>query len=276
VARLAGYPQHGPRKAALTVGPGRPSDEPVLTAWAISFVFGGSSALLLLVANLFPAYWYFSFFALTPFLYRIIKATPEESCRLGLLFGLSFFGASATGWPEIPPFLAAIRLLCGTALFAFFGWIIGWARQRWGFNPSLVAVAWAGLELGLGKLGFAGGVLGETTFSHPMLHGLAGLFGLVAGSAIIVLLNSLLALALTKVIKAAKTAVRTAIEDVRTWDLIFAVNFATEKTYLVPEGRAPPNPPDITSLIVWAQSASWCADDAVRLERARFPNLSEK
>jgi apolipoprotein N-acyltransferase len=194
----------------------------------------------LLVANLFPAYWYFSFFALTPFLYRVIKATPGESLRLGLLFGLSFFGASATGWVGISPLLAVIRLFCGTALFALFAWTIGWARQRWGFSPCVVAVLWVGLESSLAKLGLAAGLLGATGFSHPLLHGLAGLFGLVAASAIIVLLNSLLALVLTKVIKAARTGVRTAIEDVRTWDLILAVNFSNEKTYLVPEGRAPP------------------------------------
>lgn len=250
MARLVGYPLHGPRKAALTVVSGRPSDEPVLTAWAISFIFGGSSALLLLVANLFPAYWYFSFFALTPFLYRVIKATPGESLRLGLLFGLSFFGASATGWLGISPLLAGTRLLCGTALFALFGWTVGWARQRWGFNPSMIAVLWVGLELSVAKLGLVGGLLGETTFSHPTLHGLACLFGLLAASAITVLLNSLLAFALTKVIKATGTGVKSAIEDVRTWDLLFAVNFSTEKTYLVPEGRAPPSLSEVTYVTV--------------------------
>ena len=59
------------------------SESSPLAAWAESFMFAGTSALLLLVANLFPHYWYVSFFALTPFLYRIIKASPGESLRLG-------------------------------------------------------------------------------------------------------------------------------------------------------------------------------------------------
>jgi apolipoprotein N-acyltransferase len=163
---------------------------------------------------------------------------------LGLLFGLAFFGASATGWLGISPLVAAVRLLCGTGLFALFGWTIGWARRRWGFNPSLVALLWVGLELGLAKLGFAGGLLGGTGFSHPVLHGLAGLFGLLAASAIIVLLNSLLALALTKAIKAARSGVKSATEDVRAWDVSFAFNLSGEKTYLMPESRAPPAFPE--------------------------------
>jgi apolipoprotein N-acyltransferase len=192
------------------------------------------------VANGFLEYWYLSFFALTPFLYRIIRATPVESLRLGLLFGLSFFSASTSGLLAASPFVSLVRLLSGTALFALFGWTVGWARERWGFNPSMIAVLWVGLELGLVKLGFVRGLFGETGFSHPFLHSLVGLFGLLAASAIIVLLNSLLVLAVVKSIRAARTRVKAAIEDVRAWDLLFAFNPSTEKTYLVPEGRAPP------------------------------------
>jgi apolipoprotein N-acyltransferase len=233
------------RKSAVIAFSTRPCSESMLTAWAQSFLFAGSSALLLSVANRFPNYWYFSFFALTPFLYRTIKATPVESLRLGFIFGLSFFGASATGSAGISPFITILRLLAGTALFAFFGWTVGWARQRWGFNPSLVAVLWVGLEMGLANLGLGVGLFGETAFSQPFLHGLVGLLGLLAASAIIVLLNSLLALAITKAVKAARIRVRTANQSVRTWDLLFAFNFSTQKAYLVPEGRAPPSKPEI-------------------------------
>jgi len=67
---------------------------------AANFLFAGSSAFLLLCANLFPDFWYLSFFALTPFLWRIVKVENPELCRrtdsktafqLGFLFGFSFF-----------------------------------------------------------------------------------------------------------------------------------------------------------------------------------------
>ena len=238
MAQSADYPQRGPRTAVVTAVSRRSFNEPVLATWAESFIFAGSSAFLLSLANLFPHWWYFSLFALTPFLFRIIRATSVESFRLDLLFGLSFFGASATGSLGISPFVAVVRLLCGTTLFALFGWTVGWARERWGFNPSLVAVLWAGLELGLAKLGFASGIFGETGLAHSFLHGLAGLLGLLATSAVIVLLNSLLVLAIVNTIQAARTGVKTAIEDVRTWDLLFAFNLSTEKFYLVSQGPA--------------------------------------
>ena len=50
--------------------------EPPSAAWPESFSFAGSSALLLLIANSFVDCWYLSFFALTPFLYRIIRSVP--------------------------------------------------------------------------------------------------------------------------------------------------------------------------------------------------------
>jgi apolipoprotein N-acyltransferase len=214
--------------------------KPLLVTWAESFIFAGSSALLLLIVNLFPEYWYVSFFALTPFLFRIIKATPSESLRLGFLFGLSFFAVSVIDFPVVSPYSSLLKLLCGTGLFALFGWTVGWARQRWGFNPSIVALLWVGLEIGLVKLGFVRGLLGEAEFSHSFLGGLVALFGFLTVSAIVVLFNSLLVLLLLKTLEVTKPRVRTVQEDERVWDLFSTPWFFPKRIYLVPEGRAPP------------------------------------
>ncbi len=236
------YPERHPRIG--TADTDSTYAKPPLATWAESFIFAGSSALLLLLATLFPQYWYFSFFALTPFLYRIIKATPGESLRLGFLFGLSFFGASLVNSLFTSPLVSALQLLSGTALFALFGWTVGWARKRWGFYPSIVAVLWVGLEMGLVKLGFAGGLLGEAGFSHPFLHGLVGLFGFLTVSAIIVLLNSLLVLVVVKTLEIKRPRGKTATEDARILDLFFTSGLSAQKVYLVPESRAPPFLPE--------------------------------
>ena len=212
----------------------------ILTTWAESFIFAGSSALLLLLSNLFSVYWYFSFFALVPFLYRIIKATPTESLRLGILFGISFFAVSVTDSLPVAPIPTLLKLLLGTGLFAVFGWTVGWARKHWGFYPSIVAVLWVGLEIGLTKIGFAGGILGKAEFSNPFLHGLIGLFGFIIVSAIIVLLNSLLVLAIAETIKLTTSKKKNFQEGKRSRSFPFTRNFHTKKVFIVPEGRGPP------------------------------------
>jgi uncharacterized membrane protein len=214
--------------------------KPLLADWAESFIFAGSSALFLLFANLFPNSWYFSFFALVPFLLRTIKASPGESLRLGFLFGLSFFTVSVIDSLTISPVSSVLKLLSGIGLFALFGWAVGYARNRWGFNPSIVAVLWVGLEVGLVKLGFVSGIFGKAEFSHPLLHGMVGLFGFLVASAIIVLLNSLLVLAIVKTIELTRSKGKTLKRNERIWQPSFTRNFFTEKVYIVPEGRAPP------------------------------------
>jgi len=203
--------------------------KPPLITWAESFIFAGTSALLLLIANLFPDYWYFSFFALTPFLYRIIKASASESLRLGLLFGLSFFGVSVVNSPMVSSLRPLLTLLCGTGLFALFGWAVRWARKHWGFNPSIVALLWVGLEIGLVKLGFINGFFGETEFSNPFFGCLVDLFGFLTVSAIIVLFNSLLVLLFVKTLEVTRPRGKVVQEEEKIWNLLFTPGLFLEK-----------------------------------------------
>jgi apolipoprotein N-acyltransferase len=218
----------------------RASDDSLVAAWAESFLYAGSSALLLLLAHFFSQCWYLSFFALTPFLYRIIQASPTESLRLGFLLGLSFFGASGANSLIGSGLSAIVNLACVTGLFALFGWSTGLARKSWGFDPSIVALLWVGLEIGLLRFGFASGVLGEAGFSHPLLHGMVGLFGFVAVSAIIVLLNSVILLAVLRGLEARIVRVEAAEKSERVCSPLIVRNLFAEKVYVVPEGRAPP------------------------------------
>jgi apolipoprotein N-acyltransferase len=220
--------------------PVRLSSEPFLLRWAESFLFAGSSSLLLLIARMFPHYWFFSLFALTPFLYKIIISTPKESLRLGFLFGLSFFGASLGHSFIAAPTVCLPTLTAGTILFSLFGWAAGWARSRWGFSPFIVAVLWVGLEMGLLRFGFVDGILVESGMASPLLHGLVGLLGFLAVSALIVLLNSFLILAVLKTLERVSRRGKVSKENQSRRGAISAWSPFTEKAYLVPEDRAPP------------------------------------
>jgi apolipoprotein N-acyltransferase len=215
--------------------------KPPLANWAESFIFAGTSALLLLIANLFPDYWFFSLFALTPFLYRVIKASPSESLRLGILFGFSFFAVSEFGGSGFVGVIHELPLLIsGTGIFGLFGWAVGWARKRWGFNPSIVALLWVGLEIGLVKLGFINGLFGKAEFSHSFFSGLVTLFGFLTVSAIIVLFNSLLVLLFIKTLEVTRPRGKILQKKEKIWSLLFTPGIFSQKVYLVPEGRAPP------------------------------------
>jgi apolipoprotein N-acyltransferase len=221
--------------------PARPAgDRSSLATWSESFICAGGSAFLLRVATLFPNYWYVSFFALAPLLLRVVKAGARECLRLGFIFGLSFFALSMIGSPAASPLPSLLKLLSGTALFAVFGWAAGWARQRWGFNPFILVFLWTGLELGLVRLGFVGGLLGEAQSSHPVFGGLIALFGFLAVSALIVLLNSLLVLAIVKTLQLRKPRGRILLELERILDLVSGAGVFAQRVYLVPESRAPP------------------------------------
>jgi len=208
--------------------------------WAESFIFAGASAFLLLIAKLSPEYWYLSLFALIPFLARAYRANAREALRLGFLLGFTFFLISGLNTLPADPFLSIARIFAGAALFAAFGGAVGWTRQRWGFNPTIVALLWVAFELSLTKLGFVSSLLGEAGFSAPFFHGLAALFGFLIISFLIVLCNSLIITAIDKAISLAKARTIKVPVGKRRWDLNSAAGLFAQKFYLVPEGRGPP------------------------------------
>lgn len=240
---------------------------------AENFLYAGSSAFLLLVANLFPHYWYLSFFALTPFLWRIIRLDAAGVLQLGLLFGFSFFSIWKVQDFFAAPVLTAVTVAFGTVLFALFAWAVARAKERFGFNPLFIALLWVLFELGLLKLSLISGgigagsfipsevegqthpfLAGETSYLHPStslrLHsgpsalgvfdGLSILFGFLAVSFVIVLVNSLLVFAIEKTVSLAKARGQGAWENESVWDLTPIPGLFAQKVYLIPSVRSPP------------------------------------
>ena len=187
------------RDLMIRLPSGHPSRaKPVWSSWPESFLFAGTSGLLLLVVNYFPQYWYLSFLALSPLLFRMLVATPREAWQLGFLFGLTFLSVSALQSASFSLLPAASKVLVGTAILGLFGWLVGHARLRWGFNPIMIALLWVAFEPWLVKLGFTSGLFRQAEVSHPLLNGVGGLFGFLIISLIIVLCNSLLAWVIKK------------------------------------------------------------------------------
>jgi apolipoprotein N-acyltransferase len=210
------------------------------TAWAVSFLYAGSSALLLLIANLFPSYWYLSFVALAPFLYKSSRSDQVEGLRLGFFFGVTFLTVSGIDAITVSPIAAALKILLGTGLFSLFGWTVGWARRNFGFNPFVVGLLWVAFESGLVRLGFDNGLFAEASLSASFLHSIATLFGFLIVALIIVLVNSLLIVALEVAVSFARARGHAVTEGKRKWDLFPSPGLVAQRLWLVAEGRGPP------------------------------------
>lgn len=208
--------------------------------WARSFLYAGASATLLLVASLFTEYWYLSFIALTPFLFRISRADRGEALRLGLLLGLVYFGIRAADFAIDEPLYAVGLWAFGTGVLALFAWIVGVAKEARGFNPLLIAFLWVILELGLMRLGHVRGVFAEMAFESGCLHKAAILLGFLTVSFVIVLFNSILIAAFNAVasLAGARPAVGSGTKE--RWDLRPFRRLVPQRLYLASESRAPP------------------------------------
>jgi hypothetical protein len=209
-------------------------------AWAEDFLFAGTSALLLLVGALWPTWWYLAFLAFVPFLHRVVNSTPMQAIRLGFLFGVSYLAVSLMGPLYGSPGDILLRLILGTSALAGFGWSVATARRRWGFNPLTTALLWVGFELILIKSGFAHGFFAGMEIGSGFLAKAAVLFGFLAISFIIVLVNAILVLAIETAIAAAQARGAVYPKSERSWDPFLIPGLAKQPAYFVPQGRAPP------------------------------------
>jgi apolipoprotein N-acyltransferase len=141
------------------------------------------------------------------------------------------------------PVLTVLTVALGTVFFALFGWALARAKEKFGFNPLVVALLWVLFELAAIK----SGVLPDPLETHNLIrssvlfHGWAVLFGLLAVSFVIVLVNSLLVFVIDKTISLAKARGQGVWVNVkRMGPCSHTRAFLAQKVCLIPRGRAPP------------------------------------
>ena len=208
--------------------------------FAEDFLYSGSSALLLLVANLFPAYWYVSFVALTPFLWRVSKATPKQALRLGGLLGATFFLFSSTELLSTALPSTLLKISLGTLLFALWGWGVGLTREYFGFNPIIVAGLWVFFELGLVKLGYTTDLLVQAIPSDRFFWSLTTLVGLGFISFALVLINTLI-VSLIEYIANVLRVWNSGVSSGKTYRSQYESNFLVLAFVNLPQLRGPPS-----------------------------------
>ncbi|MCJ7792851.1 MAG: hypothetical protein MUP45_02650, partial [Candidatus Marinimicrobia bacterium] len=186
------------------------------------------------------SYWYFSFIALFPFLWKVNRASAKEAFRLGFLLGLTFFTFWSLDSFSLAPVSTILKILGGTLLFALWGWGVGLAKQFFGFNPIIVSGLWVFFELALIKLGYTSGLLTHSTPTTPFVLRLVTLFGFGIISFIVVLLNSLLIKAIEYAAKVFKARTIEFSKSELTWDFVKNCHFPSQRFFLIPQLRGPP------------------------------------
>lgn len=208
---------------------------------AEDFLFGGSSALLLLFINLFNSYWFLCFVALLPLIVRLSRASMSSAIRTGILFGVCYLVTVSLNSIPAAPSLTFLKILTGLILILILSWLTVWIRERYGFNPVFLALFWAFLDYGLDSLGITPGILGRIPLSVPIFGAISTLFGFVIVSFIIVLANSLLLLAIEKIAGLVKTPRKDFPAEPFAWRILLHKCGYSKILNLVPEVRGPPN-----------------------------------
>ena len=205
-----------------------------------TFIYAGSTALLLLMSQLYSAFWFFSFVALIPLLIKAFKSKKEEAILLGALFGLIYFTIHSLQIIDGNLFIILIKIIFGTILSTGFVYTVCLIKNNFRLNIILISILWVAFELILIKLGFIDSLLGGEILSQKYFYGISTLFGFLIISLIIVTFNALLIITVHKIIYLAKSQQAEMSVSGRIWNLYTEVGVFAGKYYLNPDSRGPP------------------------------------
>ena len=147
---------------------------------------------MLVSANKYPDFWYLSFVALIPFLYKASRISGARAIKLGFLFGLIFCTLSNIDIVYSLRPEGFFNILLGISVFVLFSFLVSRISSSIGFNPVIIATLWVLLELTLFQLGYSPELLTGTTAGGRLVQKTSIIFGLVSISFIVLLINGLL------------------------------------------------------------------------------------
>lgn len=157
-----------------------------------------------------------------------------------MLLGLTFWACSSFDLILISFWTTVTKIICGTLLFALWGWLVGLARRRLGFNPVIVAGLWVFFELALVKLGFTTGLITYSLPTRGFLHSITALFGVGLISFMVIFLNSLLLAAAEYTIRMFSGSKGVYLKLRLFTQIEYELNLITLRLLRVPQMRAPP------------------------------------
>lgn len=163
-----------------------------LSGLAEDFLYSGTSALLLLIANLFPGYWYLSFIALLPLLWQLNRVNLRRSVVLGILLASCYSLVAFISELLFSPWTFFHKLFLLSLTFSVFSIAVNRIKRYVGFNPILIATFWFALEYILTHYPSLGSILILPNSDSGFMIRFSSLFGFLMVSFGIVLINSII------------------------------------------------------------------------------------
>lgn len=205
-----------------------------------TFLYAGTSVLLVAAPRLHPDFSFISLFALVPFLWRAIHVNAIESLVLGASFGTMFYFVTAqfsqAGIPTIVfPYLTAVIVL-----LSLYGLAVNRIAKHIGINAIFLAVVWLPVEYVLGICTHLRGIFVFSDLDSPIVVRMNSLFGVLIVSFLIVLINTLILLISDRLARCSWSRASHRAEDPEQVLAICKTNSIFEYPYCIPAVRPPP------------------------------------
>ncbi len=174
---------------------------PVLIRFLEHFLWAGGSALLVSLARAYPDYWFISLFALTPFLWGVIRTSLPWAVVLGGMLAASY---AAVAWPTelwFNPHVFVVKLTALSFVFGLYGLAVHRLKARIGFNAVFVAALWLPLEYVLGHQANLTSLFTFSGVHSAAISRMGSLFGLLMISFVIILVNAIILMVLRRIVR---------------------------------------------------------------------------
>ncbi len=205
-----------------------------------TFLYAGTSALLLALVQLYPGLWFLSLLVLVPFLWAGVRAGLTRAIGLGLILAGCYVAVAypVELWTTPDTFL--LKLVALSLIFSIYAISVNRLWRHIGVNAVLMAATWLPLEYALSQHSGLGSIFAFSGAEPVLVMRVGSLFGLLVVSFIVVLVNWLILIVLGDVVRALLSGSALIIQDDNPPQLSFADLLPEKRWYYSLAPRDPP------------------------------------
>jgi apolipoprotein N-acyltransferase len=219
-----------------------PDDNDIAQRLLAHSICAGTSALILSIAHIHPEYWFISFFALIPFLWRLKRASLFGSILLGFILAVCYAFVALTGEAVAAPWTFLLNLLLLSLVFSTFGMAVNRIKRYIGFSPVFIAAFWLPLEYVLTHYTALGSIFSFSREGSGFVVRFGSLFGFLMISFGIVFINSLILVLIEHMSRWVASNVSFGFAEEKKYYLVFQTIAPARRRCYFSEPRAPPTP----------------------------------